>query len=119
MGTSIVQDFKLVFDTEMKEQSSKVSLGIIYEEEELGTISVSAKTGSGSKAKTPGSSDTIMLEDEDSVIEYLESVGWEKFASSLEKTDVPSEVVDIIEEFGEAVEDDELEDFLWGLMYMY
>lgn len=118
-GASIIKDFKLILDTSMEKNVNAFAVDIIYEEEELGSIALSFKTGNASKISIPNSTNTILIEDGDSVIEWLESVDWDKLADRLAKTDLPSDVIDIIEEMGEAVDEDEIEEFLYELMYMY
>ena len=78
----------------------------------MGNISLSLKADNGSKASIPNAKDTVMIEDEDSLLEWIESIGWDQLLAKLEKTDLPSEVIDIIEELSEAVEDGKIDDFI-------
>ena len=46
-----------------------------------------------------------MVEDSDDALEWLEEIDWGKVLSRLDKTDLPSEVLDMIEDIADALED--------------
>ena len=87
--------------------STKCKIQIIYDEQDIATISASVKTGSGSKASVPSSKNVVMVEGPEDALDWLEEVNWDKVISRLEKTDLPSEVIDLLEDIVDAIEDED------------
>lgn len=112
---SILSDLSVKVDTEMKNKSAEVIFDISYDDKKVGKINVACETGKGSSAKAPGAGNTIIVEDEDSLIEWLESINWDKVVTRLDKTDIPSEIVEIVEEIGEIVEDEDFDELRYLL----
>jgi len=118
-AANILSDMVLKIDTQMKDNSSKVTLDVSYDDKKVGTFNVACKTGKGSSAKAPGAGNTVIVEDEDSMIEWLESISWDKVVTKLDKTDIPSDLVELIEEIGEMVEDEDFDELAYLLYGLY
>lgn len=102
---SMITDLELIIDASSSKNSSKYKIKILYDEQDVATVSASLKTGSASKISTPSSKDVIMIEDTEDTFDWLEEIDWSKVISRLEKTDLPSDILDVIEEIADAMED--------------
>lgn len=102
---SMLTDLELIIDASSSKNSSKCKIKILYDDQDIATISASAKIGSASKISAPGSKDVIMVEDSDDALDWLEEIDWGKVLSRLEKTDLPSDILDVIEDLADALED--------------
>ena len=102
---SMLKDLEFVINASSTKNSSKCKIEIIYDEEDIATVSASVKTGRGSKASVPSSKNVIMVEDSDDSLDWLEEIDWGKVLSRLDKTDLPTEVLDMIEYIADALED--------------
>lgn len=115
-GLSIIEDMRIVMDFQSSRNSSKCKVGFIYDDQDIGSIAVSLKTGNGSKASIPAAKNTIMIEDREDLEDWLDGIRFDKLINSLKKADVPSRYMDVLED----VEDiDDLEDALDELFYYY
>ena len=115
-GLSIIEDMQINMDFASTKNKSECKIGVVYDGQNIGSIEVSAKTGSGSKISIPSGKDMVMIEDEDDVEEWMSGVELETFVNSLKKADIPSEITDVLEEI-EDIED--IEDALYDLLYYY
>lgn len=115
---SIIKDLQIGLNADTGKHSAKYTLDVKLDDKEVGSISLSAKTGDGSKAKIPGSNNTIFVEDEDEVEEWLEDIDWNKVMDELDKTDLPSEAIDFVEEVGEMIEDGNISSVM-RILYRY
>lgn len=95
---SMLADMQLTMDFEAAENTGRVILGIGYGEKELASISISAEVGDGSGISVPDTKDTVFMEDEDDLEDWLKSIDWESYADRLDKADMPDEVVELVEE---------------------
>ena len=117
---SILNDMEVSLDVSMSENSNKLILGLAADDEKWGSISLSADRKAGKKASVPSAKNTIFVEDEDDFEDYWDTIEWDSFLKKLDKTDLPSDIVDIVEEIAEFDADeimDEMDDILWDLMY--
>ncbi|MDE7404770.1 MAG: hypothetical protein K2M81_06665, partial [Lachnospiraceae bacterium] len=115
-GLSIIEDMQINMDFKSSKDEYSCKVGVVYDEQDVGNIEVSAKTGNGSKASIPSSKNVIMLEDEDDIEEWLEGVRFDGLVDSLKKADIPSQITDVLEE----IEDiDDIYDALYELDSMY
>lgn len=102
---SMLTDLEFIINASSSKNSSKCKIKILYDDQDIATVSASVKTGKGSKASIPGSKNVIMVEDSDDALEWLEEIDWGKVVSRLDKTDLPSEILDMIEDIADALED--------------
>lgn len=122
-GLSVLQDMKFVLKSKTSGHSVEYSLGVIYDDEDMGTLIVSADKKRASGIKTPNKKNVVFVEDEIDFADWLEEIVWDKVVARLEKTDLPKDAIDFVEDFGEAVEDGDaeelLEDLAGDLMYYF
>ena len=122
-GLSVLQDMKFVIKSKTSGHSVEYSLGVIYDDEDMGTLIVSADRKRASGVKVPNKKNVVFVEDERDLEDWLEEITWDKVVSRLEKTDLPKDAVDFVEDLGEAIEDgdaeDMLDDMLGDLMYKF
>ncbi len=114
---AIISDIKLTLKAETTEKSMKYDLSVGYEEESIGTVSIALKTGNGSKAGIPGDKNVVMAEDEEDLLEWIEEMNWDKLISVLDKSDIPSDIVDAAEDITEMLEDGDISNLYRYLRY--
>lgn len=102
---SMITDLEFIINASSSKDSAKCKIKIIYDDQDIATISASVKTGKGSKESIPSSKNVVMVEDSDDALEWLEEIDWGKVLSRLDKTDLPTEVLDMIEDIADALED--------------
>ena len=115
-GLSIIEDMQINMDFKSSKDSYSCKVGVIYDEQDVGSVEVSAKTADGSKASIPSSKNVLMIEDEDDIEEWLDGVKFDGLVDSLKKADIPSRITDVLED----IEDiDDIYDALYELDRMY
>lgn len=120
MAGSVIEDVKLLLTFGSSKNTSTVSLGVEYDGDDLGKASVSVKTDKGSKASIPSGKNVVMVEDMDDLEDWIETIDWSKVISNLKKTDLPSEVLDLLEDVVDMIEDGDLWDLADDLYrYLY
>lgn len=101
----ILEDLQITLTANTKDNSGKYSLGVVFDEEDIGTISVSIQRGNGSKVTIPNARNVIEVGDMDDLEDWIETIEWDKLISNLEKADLPTDIIDLVEDIGDAVED--------------
>lgn len=104
-GLSIAEDLKLSADFDSRKHSHACRLGVTYDDQDLGNISLAVKTGSGSGISTPDRGKAVMIEEGEDLIEWTESIDAGKLFSSMKKAGLPSEYTDMLEEAFDDVKD--------------
>lgn len=120
--SSMLSDMQLAVDISTSENSAKCSLVLDENGDRWGSIAVSVAKKDGKKISAPGEGAAIFVEDEYDFEEYWDSIDWDGFLDRLEKTELPSEVTDVVEiladmDASEAL--DELSYLMWDMMYYY
>lgn len=118
-AVSVIEDVKLLLTFGASKNTSTVSLGVEYDGNDLGKAAVSVKTDKGSKASIPSGKNVVMVEDLDDLEDWLETIDWKKVISGLKKTDLPSEVLDLLEDVADILEDGDLSDLDYLYRYLY
>lgn len=118
-GLSVLQDMKFVIKSKTSGHSLEYSFGVIYDDEDMGTLIVSTDRKRASGVKTPSAKNVVFVEDERDMEDWLEEIVWDKVVSKLEKTDLPKDAIDFVEDLGEAIEDGDVEDMLEDMMYYF
>lgn len=116
---SMFTDMQLTLDSQMSKDSGKITLGLLHDEEEMVSISMSVKTGDGSGASVPGANKTIFVEDVDDLEDWLDGIDWESFIEKLDKAGLPDEVVDLVEEIADTLEYTGIEGLFFDLYNDY
>lgn len=115
-GLSIIEDTQINMDFKSSKDAYSCKVGVIYDNQDVGSMAVSVKTGDGSKASIPSAKSTLMIEDDDDVEEWLEGIKFSGLVDSLKKADIPSEITDVLED----IEDiDDIYDALYELDSMF
>lgn len=110
---AIISDAKLTLKAETTKNSSKYDVNVGYDGESIGTVSIAMKAGSGSKQSIPNAKNVVMVEDEEDLLEWVEEMNWDKLINILDKSDIPSDVVDMVEDIAEILEDGDIEDLYY------
>lgn len=119
-GISIRDDIEVSVNVDTSEGSWTFTVQAVDEDgEALGSITASLKSGSGEKASVPGAKKTEMIEDIDDLVDWMEDVDWDKVLKRLEKTAIPSDYLDIIEEVIDYIEDGYFEYILDYIDYIF
>lgn len=98
---TMLADMELKLDSQMSKNSGKVTLGLLYDEEEIVNLTASVDVGKGPGTDIPDAGSLIMLEDDEDLAAWLEGIDWDKFLGSLEKAGVPE---DIMEELRDSID---------------
>ena len=117
-GLSVLQDMKFDISAKSSGHSLQYSFGVTYDDEKLGTLSVAAEEKRASGVKIPGEKNVVMVEDIWDLEDWFDSIAWDKVVSRLEKTDLPKDAVDFVEDLGESIEESGLENVMNNLMYI-
>lgn len=119
-GISIRDDIEVSVNVDTSEGSWTFTVQAVDDDgEALGSITASLKSGSGEKASVPGAKKTEMIEDIDDLVDWMEDVDWDKVLKRLEKTAIPSDYLDIIEEVIDYIEDGYFEYILDYIDYIF
>lgn len=95
---TMLTDMEFILDFQMTENSDKITLGLNNDGEKIVSFSVSAETGDGSAVSVPDAKNTIFLEDDEALENWLKNLDWESFIEKLDKAGLPDEIVDTIED---------------------
>lgn len=95
MAAAIISDYELKFDIKSGKKDAMVAVSILDNEEMFAKLTVDAKIGSGKSAKLPKG---ILVEDEEDVMEWAETIDTDKFLKKIEKSGLPVEIVEEIED---------------------
>lgn len=118
-GMAAIEDIKLTFDFDSAKKSHACKVGVIYDQQYIGSVSVSVKTGSGSKVSIPDNKKVIMVKDEDDLEEWIEGIDLTQLIASTKKIGFPSGITDMLEEADELLEDGDLDSLRSLLYYVY
>lgn len=93
-------NIKCVFKS--SKNNSYAEFALMDKDEMYAAIKMDAKVGSGKSASLPKG---ILVEDEEDIIEWVQTINFEKFVKNLEKAGLPIELVEEIEDYCEEIED--------------
>lgn len=116
-GISMLQDMELSLTAKSSSDSAQYSIGLVYDKERVGSLSVSADRSRSSAIKTPNDKNVIFVERERDFEKWVDEIDWDKVVSNLEKTDLPRSAIRAVEDFGDTIDGGDLEDVLNSLMY--
>jgi len=92
------EDALITMKAKSSDSVAELTIGAIYDEESLGTVTVTSKTGKASSVKIPNDKDVIYAEDVEDVEEWLEEVDWDNLIEKMENADVSSDIIDEVED---------------------
>ncbi len=114
---SILEDIQIaVTGKQSSPDSAELTYGIVYDGEDMISMTISAEQKKASSVKVPKEKNVIFAEDERDLEDWLDTIDWKKFYSHLEKTDLPDYLLDPIEEICDALADEDWNE-LGGLLY--
>lgn len=90
---TMLADMELKLDAQASKNSGKVTLGLLYDEEEIVSLTASVDVGKGPGTDIPDSGKLIMIEEEEDLAAWMEGLDWDKFLGSLEKAGVPEDMM--------------------------
>lgn len=111
---SALSDIELSIDVSMSSNSQKLVVSLAEDDEKWGSVSVAAERKSGKKASVP--KNAIFVEDEDDFEDYWDTIDWDKFLKKLDKADIPSDIIDVVEDIAD-LDSDEVIEGLGSLLY--
>ncbi|MGN0167984.1 MAG: zinc-ribbon domain-containing protein [Acetatifactor sp.] len=117
---SFLSDMVLSIDVSMSSSSNKLIVSLTEDGDNWGSVTLAASRKSGKRASVPSEKKTIFVEDEDDFEDYWDTIEWDSFLKKLDKTALPSDVVDYVEDIADMDADEvmeELEYLMWDLMY--
>ncbi|MDE5588191.1 MAG: DUF4854 domain-containing protein [Acetatifactor sp.] len=112
---TMLTDMEVTLDFQMAENSDKITLELNNDGENIVSISMSAETGDGSGVSVPDAKNTVFVEDEEGLENWLKNLDWDNFIEKLDKAGLPDEVVDTVEEISGFLAGGDLPDGLYGL----
>lgn len=112
---SMLTDMQLTLDSQISKESGKLTLGLLYDGEEMCSISMSVKTGDGAKTDIPNKKNIVFVEDQEDLADWLDGIDWDKFIGNLEKAGLPEEMVDTVEDIAGILTGKGLLEGLYGL----
>ncbi len=95
MASSFITGYQLKIDIKTGKQAADLAISIMDDEEMFAKVALSGKAGSGKSAKLPKG---ILVEDEEDIMEWAETIDTEKFLKKISKSDLPVEIVEEIED---------------------
>lgn len=117
-GLSILQDMKIGITAKTSADSYSYSISLVHDGDDLGTVAVSAERKRASNIKIPSGKNVVFVEEERDLEDWVETVNWDKVVNRLEKAGLPRSVTRAVDDFGDAIEDDGLDDVLDQLSYL-
>ncbi|MBP3352366.1 MAG: zinc ribbon domain-containing protein [Lachnospiraceae bacterium] len=102
MAGAILGDYNIKCVFKSSKNNSYVEIALMDKDEMFAAIKMDAKVGSGKSASLPKG---ILVEDEEDIIEWVQTINFEKFVKNLEKAGLPIEIVEEIEDYCEEIED--------------
>lgn len=110
--TKLLDDFSIVLKASGTDSSADYTLSIRSGKDELLNLGAAIKIGKGSKAKIPSGKSVAEIGDADDLVDWLEDVDWDKVISKYEKTDLPNDILDFLEDIADMIEDGDAKDMI-------
>lgn len=110
---SFIEDMVLSMDASMSKDKRTTTISLAEESgkktEQLVSLKVAAETGSGKKVSVPSSKNVYDATDIDDLEDWWDELDWKNFLKKLDKTSLPSDWIDIIDD----ISDEDLDDIFW------
>ena len=71
----------------------------VYIDVSLATVSISCGIGAAKKLEVPASDDTVTLNSEEEIMEWVSAMKFDEVTASLEKAGVDSKIMDVINQY--------------------
>ena len=102
-AAAMFSGYEMDVELESSKSDASISIALMKDDDMFAKISMDTKTGSGKSASLPKKG--ILVEDEDDIAEWAESIDVNKFIKKLSKTDLPDEFVEVLEGYSDDLED--------------
>ncbi len=96
---SFLEDFEIKLTGQSGDASSKTSMEVNYDGDNIIAISVNSETGNSPELKIPNDREVIYLKEAQDLTDWLGGIEWDGFVSSLDKAGLPGDVMGAVEEF--------------------
>lgn len=119
---SYLSDMQLILDISMSRSSEKLSVEVREGKELWGSLTITSKSGSGKKISVPSTKSTVFVDSNRDLEDWWDSIEWKDLIKKMDKAGLPSDAIDIIEEFSEMDAGellDELPDMMWFWLDIY
>ncbi len=110
---SALEDLEVTLDVEAAGKSARIGVALASDGDSLGSLTVAAEKTSGKKISVPSGKNAVFVEDADAFEDYWDSIKWDNVIKALEKTALPDELVDILED----VSDMDFDEFAEWIYY--
>lgn len=113
---SYLSDLQLILDVSMSRSSEKLEMELREGRELWGSLTITARHGSGKKISVPSTKRAIFMENNSDFEDWWDTIAWESLLKKMDKAGVPSAAIDRVEEFSEMDADefmDEVMDLMW------
>ena len=117
---SYLSDMELIINISMNRSSEKWSMELREGRDLWGSLTISAKSGNGSKISVPSTRSAIFVDNDSDFEEWWNTMEWDDMIKKMNKAGLPSDAMDAVEKFSEMNADevmDELSEMMWSLMY--
>ena len=96
-ASSLLADYELVYEMNAEEKETTTSLAIVNGEQLLFKLNVFARIDSAMDVAIPAES--ILVEGDEDLMNWLTTVDFDGFMENLKQSDMPTELLDIIESY--------------------
>lgn len=96
-----LSDIAFEFKAETSDKKSEIAINIVDDKEVLVGINMKSESGKGKKINKPADKNVIDMNDTDALKQYVADIDLDKIIDNLKKTDIPSEYIDMIEQYVE------------------
>lgn len=103
-GMSVFEDMKFVLTADAEKNTTKMTFDFFFGEEQMVSVTASEQTKDKANISIPADEDIIMVQDEYDFEEWLDEIDWDEVISQLSETDLPSSLIDMVEELAEELQ---------------
>jgi len=112
-GVSMLEDLALTVNMDISAKKASMSVALAEDDESWGSFSIASERKNGKKISVPSEKKTVFVEDAGDFEDYWETIDWDGFIKNLDKSDLPSEYVEIFEDLSDLDEDEILEELYY------
>lgn len=94
-ASALIENYEIVYEVKSDNSESTVAFSLVDGEELVVKVNVFAKISEADGLAIP--SDSILMEDEEKLLNWIATMDFDKFMENLSKSGMPAELVDIIE----------------------
>jgi len=95
LASTMISNYQLKLDIKTGKDAADLAVSVLDDDELFAKVALSTKIGNGKSAKLPKG---ILVEDQEDIMEWAETIDTEKFLKKIEKSGLPVEIVEEIED---------------------